>query len=330
MSVRASQLRGWVPIRVYWEGSRPLIDWCWVGTRPYAEPFFNQTIDAALQLPFSSMFRPQTSLDTLAEHHAIEPGLHPRGFIFHMSRCGSTLVSQLLAALAGSVVLSESGPIDSVLRAKFRDPLLSDQRRAEWLRWMVSALAQRRSGDEKQLFIKFDSWSALDLPLIHRAYPDVPWIFLYRNPVEVLASQLARRGAHMVPGAIEPELFGMTVSEAYDMQPEQYCARVLACACEAALSHQRSFGGMMINYEQLPEAAWTEIPDFFRVEHASSDLETLRRVAQFDAKNPSVEFTSDLKAKRVTATAAVLQAVEHWLSPVYERLEAARFRTQPT
>lgn len=329
MSVSASQLRGWVPIRFYWEDGRPLIDWCWVGARPFAEPFFNQTIDAALELPFSSMFRPQTSLDTLAEHHAIEPGLHPRGFIFHMSRCGSTLVSQLLAALAGSVVLSESGPIDSVVRAKFRDPLLTDERRAQWLRWMVSALAQRRSGDEQQLFIKFDSWSALDLPIIHRAYPDVPWIFLYRDPVEVLVSQLARRGAHMVPGAIEPELFGMTVSEAYEMQPEQYCARVLASACEAALSHQRSFGGMMINYVQLPGAVWTEISDFFQVELAHSDVDTLRRVAQFDAKSTSVPFSSDSKAKRGTADAAVLQAVEQWLSPVYERLEAARFRTQP-
>ncbi len=324
MSVNAHQLTGWIPIRIYWKERRPLVDWCWVGTRRFTEPFFDHTIEGCLRLPFANLCRPQTPIDMLRERHAIDPGLQPRGFIFHLSRCGSTLVSQMFAALPQNVVISEAGSIDMVLRAKFREPSLTDEERADWLRWMVSALAQRRTGDEERLFIKFDSWSVLDFPLISRAFPGVPWIFLYRNPIEVLVSQLAHRGAHMVPGGIEPELFGMRLDEVFKMQPEEYCARVLARLCEAALQHHQSGAGMMVNYEQLPDAVWTRVADFFGAEVSDADLQAFRRVAKLDAKNPALGFESDSQAKQKKASEAARVASARWLAPLYEQLEAAR------
>jgi hypothetical protein len=327
VSASPNQLAGWVPIRLYWKGSDPFVDWCWVGAKRFTDPFFDHTINACMRLPFSVLFRPQTSIEWLGDRHKATPGLEPRGFIFHMSRCGSTLVSQMLAALEGSVVLSEAGPIDAVLRAQFRDPSLGDAQRTEWLRWIISALSQRRNGDETHLFIKFDSWSTLELPLIHRAYPDVPWIFVYRDPVEVMVSQLSQRGAHMMPGTIEPELFGMNLAEAFEMQPEQYCARVLALTCEAALRHHQSCAGLMINYEQLPDAVWTNIADFFGIELSETDVQTFQRVAMLDAKNPSLAFEGDSKAKQNSASEAVRKAAEEWLDPVYKRLEAERLLT---
>ena len=322
--LNAHQFQGWIPIRLYWNENQPLIDWCWVGTRRYTEPFFDHTIDACLRLPFATLCRPQTPVKMLGDRHAINPGLQPTGFIFHMSRCGSTLLAQMFASLPKNVVISEAGTIDSVLRGNLRVRSLSDADRIDWLKWTVSALAQRRSGDEEQLFIKFDSWAMVELPLIHRAFPDVPWIFLYRNPIEVLASQVTFRGAHMVPGGIEPELFGLTLGEVVTMQPEEYCARILAVICEAGLQHQRSYGGMLVNYEQLPEAAWTEIAKFFRVDVSEFELEAFQRVALRSAKNPQLEFESDSRAKRENATNALRDASARWLDPVFERLEAAR------
>jgi hypothetical protein len=322
--VNAHQLAGWVPIRIYWNEGRPLIDWCWVGTRRFTEPFFDHTIEACLRLPFANLCRPQTGIDLLRERHAVNPGLEPRGFIFHMSRCGSTLLSQVLAALPQNVMISEAGAIDAVLRARFREPSLTDEQRANWLLWTVSALAQRRTGDEEQLFIKFDSWNVLDFPLIQRAFPGVPWIFLYRNPIEVLASQFARRGAHMVPGGIEPELFGMRLEEVFKMQHEEYCARVLARICEAALHYHQSCAGMMVNYEQLPEIVWTGVADFFGLGVTDANLETFRRVAKLDAKNPALGFENDSQSKQKKASEALRAASATWLAPIYDRLEAAR------
>jgi hypothetical protein len=320
----ANQAAEWIPIRIFWSSDAPVVDWCWIGKRRLSEPFFDHTIDECFRLPFSALFRPQTSIDLLREQYESSPGLPPRGLIFHMSRCGSTLVSQMLAALPSTVVISEAGPIDSVLRAHLRESPIDDERQIDWLRWLVSAIGQPRNGDETRLFIKFDCWNTLALPLIQRAFPDVPWVFIYRNPIEVLVSQWSQRGAHMVPGAVEPELFAMDLAGAFQMPPEEYCARVLAQTCEAALIHNRDHSGILINYEQLPDAVWTDIAGHFGIEFSSSDKEAANRVTLLNAKNPSLTFQPDSHSKRDSASESLRQASEQWLVPIYDRLEAAR------
>lgn len=327
MNVSAQQLSGWMPIRLYWEQRQPRVDWCWVGTRRFTEPFFDHTIDLCLRLPFANLCRPQTSIDLLRERHALNPGVEVRGLIFHMSRCGSTLLSQMLAAIERNVVISEAGTIDSVLRARYRDPSLSDRERSDWLRWTLSALGQRRNGDEEKLFIKFDSWCVLDFSLIRDTFPGVPWVFLYRDPIGVLTSQFSNRGAHMVPGAIEPQLFGLGAEEVFEIPPEEYCARILAKICEAAIDAHQSAPGLLINYNQLPEAGWTTVAEFFGIQLSDTDLDKVKSAATRDAKNPSLAFEDDSKAKKIKVSEALAAASKTWLSPIYERLEATRLRT---
>src|SRR6185437_2103705 len=145
--------KGWVPLDAGWRAGEFCVDWCHLGDAPLREPFFDDTLAKCLALPFNQLFRPRTAIAALGDWARSEPGLAPSGFIFHMSRCGSTLVAQMLAALARSVVLAEAGPIDAVLRAADGREAPDDDRRALWLRWMVSALGQRRRGDEDRLFI---------------------------------------------------------------------------------------------------------------------------------------------------------------------------------
>jgi hypothetical protein len=97
--------------------------------------------------------------------------LQPTCLIFHMSRCGSALVAQLLAALPQNVVLSEAGPADDALRAPYRIGGVSDGQSVAWLRGVVSALGQQPRPEDRHLFIKFDAWHTRDLPLIERAFP---------------------------------------------------------------------------------------------------------------------------------------------------------------
>ncbi|HVG21462.1 MAG TPA: sulfotransferase [Blastocatellia bacterium] len=322
--MQLERLAGWTPVRLYWQQSSAVVDWCYVGESRFTDPFFDQTIERCMSHPFNVLFRHQTPIDILGQYHDARPGLPPTGFIFHLSRCGSTLVSQMLAALPQNVVISEAPPIDSVLRARRRDHNVTDATRADWLRWMISALGQRRSGAEEYLFVKFDSWSLLDLGSIRRAFPDVPWIFVYRDPVEVMVSQLRRRGAHIVPGVLEPELLGMDYPSVLRMPPTEYCARVLALVCDAALEHRDSGEAMFINYRQLPEAGWSSLPDFFHVEYAADDVDRMRRASQFNAKNPSLEFVGDGLSKNREASREVREAASRWLTPIYERLEATR------
>ena len=56
----------------------------------------------------------RTSIEALSE---LPPGVPIAGFIFHMSRCGSTLLSQALAAFESNIVVSEAAPLRSILPA---------------------------------------------------------------------------------------------------------------------------------------------------------------------------------------------------------------------
>jgi hypothetical protein len=227
----------------------------------------------------------------------------------------------MLAALPETVVVSEASPVDSVLRWKAEN--LSDALREEWLRWTLSALGQRRSGAERHFVVKFDTWSVLDLATVERAFPGVPWVFLYRDPAEVLASQFRRRSAHMVPGVLEPELFGFDAETAATVPPEEYCARILARIYEAALRRAEGDSALLVHYRELPEAVHSLIAPFFGLECGESDRELLQRRALVDAKNPYVPFDADA-GNRGAAGEALRSAAETFVGPYYERLEALR------
>src|SRR4051794_1070428 len=96
---------GWVPMRVYWQDSPPLVDWGHLDKRRFTEPFFSQTIDSCVRHPADLLFRHQTPLENLGEIAATHPSARIAGFIFHMSRCGSTLLSQMLAAAPANIIL---------------------------------------------------------------------------------------------------------------------------------------------------------------------------------------------------------------------------------
>lgn len=316
-------LTGWVPIRVYWQQDHPWVDWCYLGDLRFTDSYFDQTISHRLTHPFYLLFRRQTTLEALTEWQVRQPGLPPTGFIFHTSRCGSTLIARLLASLPQNLVISEAGPIDTVLRANFYRPTITTDERLVWLRGLISALGQPRAG-EQHFFIKFDSWSIFDLPLIRQAYPEVPWIFVYRHPVEVIVSQMRSRGMQMVPGQLDPALFNLDFQTLIQLPPEDYVARVLGKICEAACQQFPHYPGLLLNYSQLPEAIWTILPDFYKIQFTPTDLNNLRTTARFDAKSPTLYFRDDILDKQQQASELIRRLAEQWVMPWYEQLEAAR------
>jgi sulfotransferase family protein len=336
----AAQFVDWMPSRTYWQTGRLMVDWCYLGRLRFTHPFFNETIERAMSVPFNLLFRWQTSVEWLCDLEALDPGLPPSGFIFHMSRCGSTLMTQMLAALPQNIVLSEAGPIDDILTAHLHNPThaINDHERLRWLRGMISALGRRRHRKEEHLFIKFDCWHVTDLPLIRSAFPDVPWIFLYRDPVEVMVSHRKMPGAQMVPGVM---LRHDLVDDSWrHAPPEEYQARILARVCDAALE-QAAAGGLFVNYRDLPESVGPLLAKHFGIVVTPEEIECIRATAQFDAKAPYTRFeadqtrtdrtrtdrtSTDQTRKRDSATEAIRSATDKWLAPIYQRLEEQRWR----
>lgn len=317
-------LREWVPIRIYRSDAGLCVDWCYMASTRFTHPFFEDTVSVQFRRPFSLLFRRKTPIDSLRELYESSNGVPPTGFIFHMSRCGSTLVSQMLAALPKNIVMSEPPVIDSVIRAE----AANDDERVERLRWIVNALGQRRDGSEENLFIKFDSWSTIDLALIRLAFPDVPWIFLYRDPVEVIVSQMRQRGAQMIPGFIKGlGVFGG--ENVFAISPEVYCARLLAAFCSGALNFADDPKGLFVNYTQLPDAI-APIARHFDADFTPAEMERMLSTTQFDAKSPQMFFEPDSEKKRTAAPDAVRDAAAQWLDPLYRRLEEARLKREVT
>jgi hypothetical protein len=313
-------LTGWLPITVTRNAPEPGVEWCHFGKRRFTESFFENTLQSLMHSPFHLVFRHRTSLDALVEWQTISPGLQPNGFIFHMSRCGSTLVTQMLAKLPRHIVLSEPPPLDAILRMNQRGA--SDEQRIAWLRGWMSAIGQPRNG-EGRLFVKLDAWHTFDLALLRRAFPDTPWIFLYRNPVEVLVSALKVPAPYLVPGMTSISLPDIDPGTTFEMPRAEYCARMFAAICSAGLEHlNNDEGGIAINYLELPQAVTTTIAKHFGLQFTSEEVEAMNAATEFHAKARHFTFEPDTQSKQSEATDEMRAACARFLDPLYAQLRA--------
>jgi hypothetical protein len=88
-----AELARWTPIRFDLFGAAPVVDWADLSEERFVEPFFDQTVARWASGPRA---RPlvRTGLEALVALDT-EPSLEPAGMIFHLARCGSTLVRAL-------------------------------------------------------------------------------------------------------------------------------------------------------------------------------------------------------------------------------------------
>jgi hypothetical protein len=311
-TMEGMNLEGWLPIRIWQETGQWRVDWCWFGDTPLHQPFFRDAVEDALRLPFNQAFRRQTPLSTLVDWQMCSPGLAPSAFIFHASRCGSTLISQMLAQLDNHIVISEPPPLDALLRSD----LPAVERRAA-IEGLLSAYGQRRLGVEQRLVIKLDAWNIGELPLLRECFAETPWLFLYRDPLEIAVSHLRRPGMHMVPWMI-----GASVLD--DELPfegrEDFIARRLGRLLASGLAQCREFGGLAVNYSELPGAMAGWLADFFGLDDVQRE-QVFAAVGQH-AKRPSEVFVRDSDDKRREATALLHERVERWARAPYEALSA--------
>jgi hypothetical protein len=341
----ARSLSGWTPVTVRWHGSDPVVHWCFTEGIDFTDPFFDQTVGRCLSDPFRLFFWQESSVDELVSWAAAHPGLEPAGLVFHASRCGSTLVAQMFASVASTLVLSEPAPLDDLLRSQDHALELSEDEVAERLRAVVSALGHPRRPAQKRLIIKLDAWAILWLPIIRRAFPATPCIFLYREPARVVASHMARPGSHMVPGCFpservtgrspHPVRAAIGARPPVDAPPLEgapapapdppalYCSRVLAALYRAALAAAEQGEVHLYHYRELPELVSRCLAPLFGVVPGPDETRMLADVALRDSRNPMLPFTSGQEGDKAVAP-EIEAAVKQFAGPLYVCLEARR------
>jgi hypothetical protein len=296
-------LANWIPYKLNFDEGRPGCEWLYTGGLAYSEPFFDETIIKCR--PFNNRSRKSiSSLELLPQWSNEMESISPSAFIFHVSRCGSTLASQLLALDPTNIVLSEVPFFDAVLRAGKN---ISQQ----LLKPAIAFYAPVKN-DRKRLFIKTDSWHIFFYKQIRELYPQTPFILLYRRPDEVVRSQQRHRGMHAIPGLIEPALFGFEENEVQHMNQDEYLGRVLEKYFQAFLNIlEKDALAIPINFQEGPMAMVKKIANVSGAPIDSSLMEKIKDRAMYHAKYP----------KQVFAEEAIADPVPAFCRAAYEKYE---------
>ena len=317
---------GWLPIRVFPKGGTAWIDWVYRGDYRFQDSFFRDDINYLLRKPFNRTFRRYTPIAEMVDwaertrgSGMVRAGFAPlKALVSHASRCGSTLVAQMLAQLSTHVVMSEPPMVDAILRIHSHLPDVTREAQIRWLRALIFALGQAPAA-EQHLVIKLDAWHVRDHALLAEAFPAVPWIFLFRDPVEIAASMFTQPSAYMAAGMVTA-YSGLAEGQASGMRMEHFVARALGIVFDAAVPLCETQGVTPVPYPSLPSAVWTRLGDVMGLSGDASELATLQQAATRDAKAPNMNFEPDSQRKQREAPALLRELVSARCNAAYQRL----------
>ena len=324
-----TDLKGWLPVDAVVVDGRPGLSWMDLTGVELIQPFFQQTIDR-LKSEHPERHERFTEFDTLVQLEQSFDSVSPTGFIFHSSRCGSTVLANACRAIDGAIVLSEPPAVDKLIARFITDVDAEGTKEKLYsilLRGLVKALAQRRTGREQHLFLKFSCCSVAQIEGIQRLWPDVPWVFLYRDPVETIVSNVQN-----VPSWLQDEdhrvlasITGCSTQEVAQMKIEELCARSIAgfYATAHRVANDRA---LLLNYNQLSPAKISNVLEFFGVKPAAAEMENIARQSQMYSKSRFGDrtFSADADAKQRAASELVRETAARWANEPYQLLEQKR------
>jgi hypothetical protein len=229
------------------------IDWKLQEKEPHKVPMFNDLVrkselcDATMvTVDLWDLARHAQAYDTQLSKHVL--ALPPTGVIFHESRCGSTLMANMLGGFSPkhTRMYSENQVHVQAIKACARNPCNPDLHAK--LIQDVFYLSGRTVRKERPqyVFYKISSIGSMYLDSFTAAYPSVPWTYVYRDTVEVMQSHFKKSSLLSMSTAVclrsqnSPDQPPLTIQIANqqgkipsDLSKEEYCAahlvRIMNC-----------------------------------------------------------------------------------------------------
>jgi len=327
----------WLPTRIALDAAPQVVpggqvEWMDFGSRPLTDPFLSQTI-SALRMGHPPARELQTNLSVLLRAAARFPELEPAGFIFHSSRCGSTLVANAVRTDPGVMGVSEPLSLANLFR-RWRDtghPYLDSHWRAVRKNAATAVLTlfgHHPEGRARRIIVKFPSVTTIAMAQVRELFPRVPCLMMVRDPVEILVSALDSKPGQGKGGWMRfqqsPEqaqaVFAWDLERpTTEMTPEEFGARVQGRYLECALEGLESAGGplKLVDYRNLTEATILEIGRFFGCELDRAALAPVLGTHSKEATK-KLTFSDDRARKRELATPLLVAASNHWASANYQ------------
>lgn len=144
-------------------------------------PFFNEGIQRYRMKGHAITNETLDAIDIIPNKQ-----LDLKGFIFHTSHCGSTLLVRMLQTPPYSRVVSETEAINGLLLSYVLHNLPKETVQKQ-LKEIIASYCQPL-GEEKYVIFKLTSWNVFMIDLFLELYPTTKWIYLDRKTEDVVAS----------------------------------------------------------------------------------------------------------------------------------------------
>jgi len=313
-------LKNWIPYKIDNYNGYELCFWTNTFGEPFTEPFFDDTLRKYRTLnqqhsKIASVSDPGMLTEWAKDLDAISPA----AFIFHISRCGSTLLAQLLATSGQRIVLSEVPFLDAILRLPFKNPEVDEAATNGSLKAALKFYGQPKNENEQQLFIKTDSWHIAFYKQLRQLYPLTPFILMYRTPDEVFRSHGKLKGMQAVPGLIEPAIFGFNAADIVYNDLDNYLARLLENYLTRYIDIAETDNNcLLINYNEGPIPMVKKIAAFIGMHLSENEINVMDERSRYHSKKPNEHFHEE-KINSIPACLANAMAL-------YAKLDNIRMR----
>ena len=326
--MQVSPHTGWFPAKIGWSSGRPHVIAVKYDVAQLSQPFLEFDLDTATESA-------AVPLDEVVRWDFGDPP-PVAGFIFHMSRTGSTVAGLMLRAAGHVTFLGEPLPMNGLF---FRpsdtgdEPLLEAQVRALVNWFAVAARGQR-------VVVKLASWLSLHLDRFQAWFPGVPIVFMYREPVEVVSAlvdkapfmfrRAAMRAQFAAPPPAQPgyeawmnaSLRGR-VDYRRDCDYVEFVARFLGEICAPAAATASGPNPVLaVEYTDFTEHVIERIAPRFGINVDADVRGRMQAVTRYHVKqrtNPA-EFHDDSALKRMKATPLMHELAERFIQPSIDTL----------
>ena len=261
---------------------------------------------------FTPLLRLQRVIDDLES-------LPPALFVFHVTRCGSTLLGRMLRTDPANRVFLEPRSLIDLLLAfdRVEDRVLA----RSLFRTLVRAYGLGVDAPQTRLVFKLASYCLFHCERMWEAFPGTPSVLLYRDPVEIMTALVREPATWLYTDA--PGMFcslaSMTPDDMARMDIEEMVGLFLDLAFRKGVGQAQRFD-RLLNYTQLPEAGYALARDVL----GSALPPGCAEVLATHSKRPGEPFVGDSGNKQRLATPSMRAFADRRLYPVYEELERMR------
>lgn len=320
---------GIIPVFIDSIDGRTIVFWADVKDYRFVEwKFRNSIAEATSKQAEVESF--STDISFLASDNIFNNFNNPTGFIFQMSRCGSTLLGKALARSNQNLSISEPSPLHEGLWKYITDDwdwnFTITEEKLTIIKNLILGMGRLRWSQQQRYFIKFRSWNSVFFDIIKQAFPDVPCLFMYRQPEEVLnsANRTEPFGYTRFQGTKAADLIVKdSCGETAKIDRLEYCVKIYESIFSAILKSQAD-NVVYLNYELLIRSNFEDILSrAFSYYPSQTELEIMQEQFDYYSKDDSnvKRYKDQIDIEENNFVSNLDDTVTNHLRELYKQLE---------